>query len=303
MARGAPSDVVATIGLGLMGGILATHLLELGKVVVGFDPEPERAREFASRGGEVAGSVADAVRAAEVALLSLPDSHVAKGVCGQIAVAGRRGLLVIDTTTGDPDDAVASAGLLAGAGIAYVDATVSGNAEQARAKDIIFMVGGEPGHAAAAAAVLAPLGRRVHLVGDVGAGCRAKLVVNHVLSINRVALAEGLALAEKAHLPLGPLLEVLRDSAAASKALDVWGARMAQGDHWPPASRVHQGSKDARLINDHAARVGASSELAKLVRAVLAEAEAGGLGDADQSAVMEVMRRRAGIGRGSADPI
>lgn len=301
MAGGAPEGPVAVIGLGLMGGILAAHLLEAGRAVAGFDPEPERGREHAARGGAVAGSIPDAVRDVAVVLLSLPNSHVSRDVCEQIAVSGRPGALVIDTTTGDPDHAVEVGGLLAGAGIGFVDATISGNAGQARAGDIIFMVGGEQERAIAAAAFLAPLGRHVHLVGDVGAGCRAKLIVNHVLAINRVALAEGLAVAERAHLDLAPLLEVLRDSAAASKALDIWGERMIAGDHWPPASRVRQGLKDARLINEHAARVGASSELAKLVRAVLAEAEAGGLGDADQSAVMEVMRRRAGIGR-HADP-
>jgi 3-hydroxyisobutyrate dehydrogenase-like beta-hydroxyacid dehydrogenase len=291
------TEKIALIGLGLMGGTFANHFLELGKVVVGFDPEPQRCEEHAARGGEVASSIGDAVEEVDVALLSLPNSDITKDVCSKIAPTGRPGLLVIDTTTGNPDHALEVAGLLADRSIHYVDATVSGNAVQARVKDIIFMIGGHEDHAVTAAAILEPLGRHVYLVGDVGTGSSTKLIVNHVLSINRAALAEGLAVAEKAQLDLSSVLEVLRDSAAYSKAMDIWGERMMLGDYWPAASRIRQSSKDARLINEHAARLGASRELADAVRTELAEAEIGGLSDADNAAIMEVMRRRAGIGR------
>ena len=137
----------------------------------------------------------------------------------------------------------------------------------------------------------------MYAVGPVGAGARTKLVVNHVLSINRAAVAEGLAVAEKAGLDLEPVLEVLVDSAAYSKAMDIWGQRMVEGDHDPPASRVRQSHKDSRLINEHAEKVGASRALVEIVRQALVAAEEGGLSDADNSAIMEIMRRRAGIGR------
>lgn len=287
---------VGVIGLGLMGGTLAGHLLERGPVV-GYDPVPERRAEHAARGGRAVASETEVAAQAAVVVLSLPNSEIMKSVCAEIAEATSGPLLLVDTTTGDPDDSIEAAALLAEAGIDYVDATVSGNAAQARDKDVIFMIGGAPGPVDAATRLLEPLGRAVYSVGDVGAGARTKLVVNHVLSVNRVAVAEGLAVAEKAGLALGPVLDILRDSAAYSKAMDIWGDRMVDADHYPPASRVRQSHKDSRLINDHADRLGASSELAKVVRAEFVEAEAGGLADADNSSVMEVMRRRAGIGR------
>ena len=287
---------VGFIGLGLMGGTLAAHLVERGSVV-GYDPVAARRAEHEVRGGTIASSAADVARACDVAILSLPNGDVMKSVCREIAGAEAAPLLVIDTTTADPDESVDAATILAESGMGFVDATISGNATQAASRDIIFMVGGQPEEVSVAAGVLAPLGRAVYPVGGVGTGSRMKLVVNHVLSINRAAVAEGLAVAEKAGIDLDAAIEILRDSAAYSKAMDIWGDRMVSGDHWPPSSRVRQSHKDSRLINAHAARLEASTGLVEVVRAALAEAEAGGLADADNSSVMEVMRRRAGIGR------
>ena len=122
-------------------------------------------------------------------------------------------------------------------------------------------------------------------------------MVNHLLAVNRAALAESLTVAEKSGLDLDAMLTVLADSAASSRAIDIWGRRMVDGDHYPPASRVHQNHKDLRLILEHAAAVGAGAELVDAVRHMLVEAEEGGLTDADNSAVIEVARRRAGISR------
>ncbi|HEX9855581.1 MAG TPA: NAD(P)-dependent oxidoreductase [Acidimicrobiia bacterium] len=288
---------LAVIGLGLMGGTLARHLLADGHAVVGFDPEAERAGEHAGRGGVVASSVAEAVAGVEVALLSLPNSSVMLEVVHEIASSTRDGLLVVDTTTGEPDDAVAAWRALAEAGADFVDATISGNAAQAAVRDVIFMAGGSQEAVAVATTLLRPLGRAVYHVGPVGSGAIAKLIVNHVLSINRAAVAEGLTVAEKAGVDLEEMLLILRDSAAYSKAMDIWGDRMVAADHYPPSSRVRQSHKDSRLINGFAESVGASHVLADAVRRALVDAEDGGLSDADNSSVMEVMRRRAGIGR------
>ena len=288
---------VAVIGLGLMGGTFTEHFIDGGHHVFGYDPDPERGVELAERGGVACATIAEAVADAKLVVMSLPNSTVMLAVCAEIVAADCGDVLVIDTTTGDPDDSITAAALLADVGHSYVDATISGNAAQFGEKDVIFMIGGESDDVQTATDLLTPLGRKVYAVGGLGAGSRAKLVVNHVLSINRTAVAEGLTVAEKAGLDLDPMLEVLRDSAAYSKAMDIWGQRMVDGDHYPPASRVRQSHKDSRLINGHAEATGASHAFVEVVRQALVEAEENGLADADNSSVMELMRRRAGIGR------
>lgn len=291
------ADGVAILGLGLMGSAFAAHFIDEGRLVSGYDPDPDRRDEVVALGGETFEDVAGAVANAEFVVLSLPNSSIMLEVCEEIVAAGVPRAFVIDTTTGEPADSIAAAAKLTDAGHRYVDATISGNAAQFRAKDVIFMVGGTAEDVDSANELLSPLARQVYALGDVGSGARAKLVVNHVLSINRAAVAEGLTVAEKAGIDLTAMLEVLRDSAANSRAMDIWGERMIEADYYPPASRIRQGHKDSRLINGHADAVGASHELVRAVRQIYAEAEAGGLGDADQSSLMELMRRRADIGQ------
>jgi 3-hydroxyisobutyrate dehydrogenase-like beta-hydroxyacid dehydrogenase len=141
------------------------------------------------------------------------------------------------------------------------------------------------------------IGRSHHHVGPVGSGSRMKLIVNHVLAIHRMALAESLVVAELAGMDLATTLTVLKDGLAYSKAMDVWGDRMVAADHDPPFSRLRQSHKDSRLIVDHGLGLGATMDLALVVRAALSEGEGDGLGDLDNSAVVEVVRRRARIGR------
>ncbi len=293
------SSALAVIGLGLMGSRIASRLASHGYSLHGYDPDPERVSCFASMGGAVAGTPAEAVQGCEIAILSLPDSTVSTDVClgeGGLAGAGIEGLVAFDTTTGRPSDAVTIAAALGGAGVIYCDTTLSGNAQLAERGELVVMMGGPASAYEKGIPVFEAIGRSHHRMGEVGSGATMKLLVNQALSIHRMALAETLTVAEMAGLDLDVTLEVLRDSLAYSKAMDVWGGRMVSGEHEPPFSRLRQSSKDARLIVEHGHEVAASIPLIEAVAAALAEGEAGGLADMDNSAIVEVVRRRAGIG-------
>lgn len=293
---------LAVIGLGLMGSRMAHRLLQGGFRLRGFDPDLDRSREFERMGGTMASSPVEAVEGCWAALLSLPDSDVTRDVClgeGGLKEADVTSLFVYDTTTGSPADAADMAAALAGSGITYSDATLSGNSAMAEQGDLVVMVGGSQEAYRRGIELFERIGRSNHHVGPAGSGSRMKLLVNHVLTVHRLALAEGLVVAELAGLDLDITLDVLKDSLAYSRAMDTWGERMVAGDHTRPASRLRQGHKDARLIVEHGVDLGAPVDLAGVVRAALAEGEANGLGELDNSAVMEVLRRRAGIGRTS----
>jgi len=291
---------LAVIGLGLMGSRMSGHLLAAGRQLRGYDPDPARMVEFEENGGVVTGSPAEAVQGCWAALLSLPTSDVSREVClgeGGIADGGVTDLFVYDTTTGRPADAIEIAGSLAKSGVTYSDTTVSGNSEVAEKGELVVMLGGSEDAYLRGRPIFEAIGRSHHHVGPVGTASRMKLIVNHALTIHRMALAEAIVVAELAEMDLETTLEVLKDSLAYSKAMDVWGDRIVRGDHEHPYARLRQSHKDSRLIVEHGVELGAAMDLAQVVRAALAEGEETGLADKDNSSVAEVVRRRAGIGR------
>jgi 3-hydroxyisobutyrate dehydrogenase-like beta-hydroxyacid dehydrogenase len=291
---------LAVIGLGLMGFRMSGHLIDAGHRVRGFDPDPERSAEFGRRGGVETGSPAEAVQGCWGVLLSLPNSDISREVClGADGLAGSAvsPLYVYDTTTGRPEDAVEIAAALHEHGITYCDSTVSGNSEVAERGELVVMVGGPEDAYLEGRPIYEAVGRSHHHVGKVGSGSRIKLIVNHALTVHRMVLAETLVVAELAGMDLETTLEVLKDSLAYSKAMDVWGDRIVTGYHEAPFARLRQSHKDARLIVEHGLELGATMDLAQVARAALAEGEENGLADLDNSSVAEVVRRRAGIGR------
>lgn len=291
---------IALVGLGLMGSAMSRRWIDAGHEVAGFDLDEGRRAEHKSQGGSIGNSPAEVASTNQVVVLSLPNSDVVREVClgvdGLVAL-GRTGLLIIDTTTARPEDTEEIGACVAKTGNVFMDATLSGNAEQARAGDIVAMVGCEPHDFASACSVLEVIARSVHHVGPLGSGARTKLIVNLIVGVHRTAMAEALVVGEKSGLALEPLLGVLKDGAAYSRAMDIWGDRMVQGDHFPPASRMRQNHKDFKLILELGQTVEAPTFLASTVRQMLAIAESTGLADADNSGIVEIMRRAAGVGR------
>lgn len=289
----APGDgrsATGMIGLGLLGSAITQRLLEHGLEVVGFDIEPGRALEL---GIETADSPAQLAARVERIVLCLPDSDAVEEVCGGssglLSAAASRLELVIDCTTGDPDRSEALAGRMGGAGIAFVEAEVSGSSELMLSGEAALLVGAEPGSLEAAAELLDALSPVVFHLGPVGAGAKMKLVSNLAVGLNRLVLAEALYLAERVGVEPGALLEVLRAGPGHSRAGELKGGKMVKSDYSPEA-RLAQHLKDVELILDLGDAAGADLPLSRLHRELLARGVEEGLGDLDNSSIIEVLR-------------
>ena len=289
----APGDgrsATGMIGLGLLGSAITQRLLEHGLEVVGFDIEPGRALEL---GIETADSPAQLAARVERIVLCLPGSAAVEEVCGGssglLSAAASRLELVIDCTTGDPDRSEALAGRLGGAGIAFVEAEVSGSSELMLSGEAALLVGAEPGSLEAAAELLDALSPVVFHLGPVGAGAKMKLVSNLAVGLNRLVLAEALYLAERVGVEPGALLEVLRAGPGHSRAGELKGGKMVKSDYSPEA-RLAQHLKDVELILDLGDAAGADLPLSRLHRELLARGVEEGLGELDNSSIIEVLR-------------
>jgi 3-hydroxyisobutyrate dehydrogenase-like beta-hydroxyacid dehydrogenase len=244
-------NCIAVIGLGLMGSTLARHLLSAGFSVTVHDIDAAKTDAIVKEGGRKAGSLAAIPSACDVIMLSLPNSTIVNGVVRndlKLFDAGRPGLVLIDTSTPDPKMTVELAAQLREKGIEMQDATISGTSEMFVEKDVIFLVGGREETFKQCEPIYAAVSKHAFLMGPNGAGAVTKLVTNCILTLNRMALAEGLTLARKAGLDPLQTLAVLKKSAAYSKAMDQKGLRMVKKQFQPPASRLASSYKDARLM-------------------------------------------------------
>jgi 3-hydroxyisobutyrate dehydrogenase-like beta-hydroxyacid dehydrogenase len=282
-------DALGLIGLGLLGTAIAARLRSAGRDVLGYDLSNERRDALVAAGGRSADAAVEVARQCDTIVLSLPDSRVAASVLAEIEPALRPAMLIIDTTTGDPQDAQRAGAALDLCGVCYLDATVAGSSAQVAQGQALMMVGGTADAFASARDVLAAIGPDVVHVGPWGSGARMKLVVNLVLGLNRAVLAEGLVLAESLGLDGQRTLDILRTSAAYSKVMDTKGPKML-ADDFSPQARLSQHLKDVRLILAAAERTGAELPLSVLHRELLERAEAAGCGELDNSAIIRAFR-------------
>lgn len=176
---------VGFIGLGNMGSALAANLVGCGHTVVAHDAAgPERDVD----GATSVADVAEVARRASVLVFSLPDGSVSGEVARQVVAATPRACThVVDTSTVGVDAARSIDALLADAGIAYVDAPVSGGRAGALARTLAVIYAGTAEACAAVEPVLAGLSDRRYHVGDRPGLAQAVKLANNFLSATALA--------------------------------------------------------------------------------------------------------------------
>jgi L-threonate 2-dehydrogenase len=261
-----PETPVGLIGVGLMGEVYARRLIAAGFGVIGFDTDAPRNDRLVQIGGR-AGSLTEIARQCDPIVLAVFSTDQVEDVIERALLPAAAGKLVICTSTCDPDR-IAGLGARVARDIRFLEAPVSGTSAQVRQGDGVGLIGGEAATAQIAAPVLDALFPKRFHIGKVGDGGRAKLAINLILGLNRLALAEGLVFASRLGLDAAAFLEVARASAAASQVMDTKGPKMVVGD-FAPEGRVRQTLKDAHLMMDQARKLGQELPLLEIHAAVL----------------------------------
>jgi 3-hydroxyisobutyrate dehydrogenase len=284
-----PQTPIGLIGVGLMGEVYAQRLIAAGFGVIGFDVDAERMKRLTQIGGR-AGSIADIARQCDPVVLAVFSTDQVEEVVDQGLMPAAAGKIVICTSTCDPDR-IAALGTRVGRDVRFLEVPVSGTSAQVRHGDGVGLIGGDAALAQVAAPVLDALFPKRFHIGQIGDGGRAKLAINLILGLNRLALAEGLVFASRLGLDPAAFLEVARVSAAASQVMDTKGPKMVARD-FAPEARVRQTLKDANLMRDQARAIGQELPLLEIHAAVLEACVGHGEGEKDNSIVIEEIRRR-----------
>ena len=290
---------IAFIGLGNMGGGMAANQAKAGHAVAAFDLSPSALERAQSQGCVPVGSVAEAVKDAEVVITMLPAGpHVLKVYAEQIIGAAPTSALMLDCSTIDVETARKVAGLAKAAGYAFADAPVSGGTAAADAGTLAFMVGCDEGDFGRVEAALAPMSRITIRAGDHGAGQAAKICNNMLLGVSMLGTCEAFALAEKLGLAADRFFEIASRSSGQCWSVTSYCPVPGVGPQ-TPADRHYEGGfatammlKDLKLSQEAAAKAGASTPMGAQAEALYALFDGNGFGGKDFSAIIELLRGR-----------
>ena len=291
---------IGFIGLGNMGAPMAANLLKAQHKVTGYDVVAAPMSSLELQGGKAAASAAEAAAAGDVIITMLPAGPQVRAVYlgpdGIIARA-RPGALLIDCSTIDVETARLVTAAAKEAGLAMLDAPVSGGVIGAEAGTLTFMVGGDAADFARAEPILKAMGKTIVHAGPSGSGQTAKICNNMILAASMIAVCEGFALAEKLGLPAQTLFDICRTSTSQCWAMT--GYCPVPGP--VPAAPSNRGYaagftaanmlKDLRLAQQAAGATAAATPLGAAAANLYQLYVDSGAGGLDFTGIMQFLRR------------
>ena len=292
---------LALLGTGLMGAPMARNLLAAGHAVTVWNRSEGKARALEGDGATVAGDPAAAVAGKGLVISMLSDGPASGAVQAAVGDGFADGATWVEMGSIKPAEARDHAARLAGMGVAYVDAPVSGGTKGAEAGTLAIMAGGDADAFAAVEGVLRAMGTPVH-VGPVGAGQLAKLANQAVVANTIACVAEAMLLLERGGADPAAVRAALKGGFADSTILQQHGRRMTERDFAPGGLTKFQ-VKDLDNVLEEAAAHGltlpATEEVNRRFTRLWKEMDGG---DLDHSALFLELEARQG-GRGAGFPL
>jgi 3-hydroxyisobutyrate dehydrogenase-like beta-hydroxyacid dehydrogenase len=291
------AETIGFIGLGAMGGGMARNLLKAGFSLIVNDIDSAKVAALVASGAKSAATPAEvarqAVRTITIVETTAQTEDVILGPNGIIKGAAR-GHVVAMMSTIDPNAAKRIHDSLRDAGIAMVDAPVSGGSAKATSGELSVIAGGDAATFESCAAMFKAMATNQFHVGSIGQGLALKLVNNLLIQVNTVAIAEAFVMGAKAGLDPQVMYDVIKVSTGASFALDHRVPRMIAGD-FKPGGTVDISYKDQELETAFAKSLGVPLLLANVSQQVYQMARAQGLSKEDGASIVKVYERMAGV--------
>lgn len=279
---------VGFIGVGSIGRPMCLSIVKRGFPIVAYDLNPEAQRGLKGTEVQVAGALVEVARAADVCVLSLPNSDVVeKVVFGEGGLLGElsEGDTVIDTSSSRPSSTREIARRLAAKDIGMLDAPVSGGVSRADKGDLAVMVGGKPDLLDKYRGLLEAFSREIFYVGESGAGHTAKALNNLLSATTLASAAEAVLLGERAGLDPEKLLEIINASSGRSASTEIKFPRYVLNRAFDDGFAINLMNKDVRIALDTASELGFPAVMGSIVGQVWQAAVAQGFGGEGHTAI------------------
>lgn len=291
---------MGSIGLGIMGGAFARHLLSEGFNVTGFDIDPKRRAALKKLGGKPATSASAVSSSCPILVTSLPSLKAVDAAFfgkGGIVESAKRGTVVIETSTLPLAKKNEIRERCTKKGIVVLDCPVSGTGAQAANRDIAIYASGDRKGYDKAEAALKGFSRSVYYCGEFGNGSKLKYVANLLVTIHNLSTAEAMVMGLKSGLDLNLLYKVIKDGAGNSRMFEVRGPLMIKGDYSQATMKIDVYKKDIDIIEQFAADLHCPVPLFEASKPFYAAAYAQGRALEDTAAVCAVLEQMAGVQR------
>ena len=290
---------IGVIGLGTMGGAMASNLAKGGFEVIGFDIDADSCSRLAELGGQVAASASDVVGNAEINISSLPSPpaliEMAKGMAGRNFASGRP--VILETSTLAISDKLEACSLFNDAGIKLLDCPLSGTGAQALTADLVVFGSGDETSFDKCIPMLKAISHTQLYLGEFGNGTRMKMIANLLVAIHNAAAGEAFVLGIKAGLDPQLVYDVISGSAGTSRMLEVRGPMMVADDYDGATMKMDLWKKDMDIIGSFAKELGVIAPLFEASAGLYTKGLEDGRDKQDTASVCTVLAEMAGLDR------
>lgn len=281
---------VAVIGMGLLGRAVAERLYEQGHTVTVYNRTAAKTDPLRARGLAVAASPAEALAASDCALLFLTDAAAIRSVLFESTPPeSLRSRTIIQMGTIGADDSLALLAAVTAAGGTYFEAPVLGSLAEAKAGNLIVMVGGTQDQLDRWSPLFRSLSPAPTLIGTVGQAATLKLALNHLIAAELTAFAASLGLIQRSGISVDHFMTILKTSALFAPAFEKKLPRLLARTYDNPNFPTTHLLKDVNLFSEEAQRHGLPVTGVESLRSLLEETITRGYGEADYSALFETM--------------
>ncbi len=295
----ASSQRIGFIGVGMMGHGMAKNLVTKGfSVTVLGHRNRAPVEDLVKLGAKEGKNPADLARNCDIVFICVTGSpQVEETVYKKdgLLEGARDGLIVVDTSTSEPDSTLKIAADLKARGTTLVDAPLARTPKEAEEGRLNVMVGADPAVFAKIEPVLKAFAENIFHVGPLGAGHKLKLI-NNFLAMGQAALiAEAMAMAAKVGVDLDAFVKVVGAGGVNSGIFQMMAPPALKGDLATFKFGLSNGQKDLRYYTHMAESAGFPAFLGEMVHQIFVQASLAGFGDKFVPSLLEMQEKVNGV--------
>ena len=291
------NNTVGFIGMGMMGGGMASNLLKANFDMVAYDIDPAKNELFSGLGAKIANGPAGVAEGASTIICIVETSSQVRDVVlgdGGILESAQEGDIFVCSATVDPIMVRELHDILAEKGINMLDAPVSGGVPRAESGELSIIVGGDIAVVDACRPYFEAMSSNIFHMGEIGLGLAMKLCNNMITQVTKVVAAEAMALGTKAGLDPQSMYDVITVSTGNSDSFRAAVPRYLSGD-FSPGGTIDISYKDQELETAFAKALGVPMFMAAASQQVYQMARAAGYNKNDGSVLIKLYEDMVGI--------